>query len=287
MQSRDNIQRPKKRVTVTIDPVLLEALQRRIDGTRIRSRSEAIEQAIRLFVGKHRHAVILAGGYPHDLYIENKKVFRALCHIGNETLIENIIKKCRLAGFTQILILGHGETITAIYEVIRTGDHLGVSVTYLEEANPKGTAKTLELVADYVQGDFLLVPCDTYFEFDLELLSRFHIDHSGAVTMAVYGRTDFQTTAKGVVELEGFHIVSYEEHPVQPRSHLIATLIAIVNSEIFDFIPPGDIRWSLQEDLFPQLIAKRKLVGYPVAGDWVNIHREEDVDLANQLRKTR
>ena len=53
--------------------------------------------------------------------------------------------------------------------------------------------------------------------------------------------------------------------------------------EIFNYIPPGDVHWSLQEDVFPRLAKEGKLIGYPIMGNWINVHTKEDVEKVKSL----
>jgi len=55
--------------------------------------------------------------------------------------------------------------------------------------------------------------------------------------------------------------------------------------DVFNFIPPGEVYWSLQEHLFPKLARGGKLIGYPVAGNWVNVHSKGDVKKVVELGK--
>jgi NDP-sugar pyrophosphorylase family protein len=48
-------------------------------------------------------------------------------------------------------------------------------------------------------------------------------------------------------------------------------------------IPPLEIYWSLQKDLFPKFAKEGKLIGYPISGNWVNVHSKEDVEKVKSL----
>ncbi|HKZ42507.1 MAG TPA: sugar phosphate nucleotidyltransferase [Candidatus Hodarchaeales archaeon] len=150
----------------------------------------------------------------------------------------------------------------------------------------RGTAKMLQLVQGRVRSDFLILPCDTYFDFDVLSLVKFHRQYRAIATFAINTRTSFDSKYKGVVEMDGVRIVSHVERPVSPTSHLIKTMIGIINPEVFDYIPNGDVRYSIEEQLISQLISERRCFGYPVAGEWFNIHDQNDLNqLEEHLRK--
>jgi len=205
--------------------------------------------------------------------------FRPLLPINDKTLIEYIIDKIFSAGFQKILVIGQSSLIKAIYSVIAPNTQLLEKIEFIEETKSLGTAKTLELARNKIKNDFLIAPCDTYFDFNLIDLYNFHKQQNALATFAIYSRTLFDSKYKGVVELDGFNIISHEEKPKEPKSHLIKTMIGIFSPQIFEYIPLGPIEWKIELDLLSKLIDQKKVYGYPVAGEWFNIHSLEDLAL--------
>jgi len=165
------------------------------------------------------------------------------------------------------------------------GEKLGVNMIYIEEAKELGTAKTLELAKKNLKGDFLFLPCDHFFDIDLKELYQFHLTHEGVATLGIHAKTSFDWNTS-IVVLKGFRIIDYEEFPKVPKTHLISIFIGFMNDEIFDSIPPGDIHWSLQENLFPKLAKDGQLVGYPISGNWVNVHSRKDVEKVSNIKRS-
>jgi len=89
----------------------------------------------------------------------------------------------------------------------------------------------------------------------------------------------------GVVVMDGYKIINHEETPKKPKTHLVSVFIGFIKSDVFNFIPPGDVYWSLQEHLFPKLAKEGKLIGYPIAGNWINVHTKKDVEKVIELKK--
>jgi len=274
----------KTRISLSLDSNLIKEIDSSVDGIVIRSRSDAIEKILRRHIIEKKTAVILAGGDPEKLFIKELNVYRPLVKIGKETLIENIILKCREGGFTNIVIIGSSIIISKIYEVVGDGKKYDVNITYIEETKSLGSAKTLELAKNYLKGDILFLPCDHYFDFDLKKLYEFHVSQNGIVTLGIHARTSFDWKTS-VVVMDGYKIIEYEENPKKPKTHLISIFIGFMKSDIFNFIPPGDVYWSLQEHLFQKLSKDGKLVGYPIAGNWINVHTKEDVEKVIKFRE--
>ncbi len=267
----------KTRITITIDPDILKQIDTEIDGVLIRSRSEAIEKFVRLHLEKQKVAIILAGGNPNSLRTLETADYRPLLPINEKTLIEYIIDKIISAGFQKIIIVGQSSLIKAVYSVIAPNKSILALMEFIEESKSLGTAKTLELARSQIKNDFLIVPCDTYFDFNLQDLYNFHQQQDTLATFAIYSRTSFDSKYKGVVELDGFRIISHEERPKVPKSHLIKTMIGILSPQIFEYIPPGPVEWRIEIELLSKLIDQKKVLGYPIAGEWFNIHTLNDL----------
>jgi NDP-sugar pyrophosphorylase family protein len=276
----------KKRFSLSLDSDMMKKIDSYIDGILIRSRSDAIEKILKDYVLSKKTAVILAGGKPDKLFIREFGEYRPLVKIGKRKLIEDIILKCREAGFRNIIIVGFSSLISKIYEVLGDGKKYDLSITYVEESKELGSAKTLELAKKYVGDDILFLPCDHYFDFDLKKLYEFHLRQNGIVTLGIHTRTSFDWKTS-IVVMDGYKIIDYEERPKIPKTHLISVFIGFMKKDIFDFIPPGDVYWSLQEHLFPRLAKENKLVGYPISGNWVNVHTKKDVEKIIQLIRER
>lgn len=273
----------KKRISVTIDENVTKYLDMFVDGIRIRSRSHAVEEILRKHLIESNSAVILAGGNPENLFIPQLETYRPLVDIGGRTLIEDIILKARSAGFHNLVIVGSPIIITKIHEVLGDGSKYRTNLKYVEEQIPRGSAKTLELAKTGVTDDFLFLPCDTFFDFDLKKLYEFHLMQTGVATLAIYYSTRFDPRY-GFVRLDGSKIIEFVEKPKKHSTPLVSSFIGFMKKEIFSYIPSGEVRRSLQENIFPRLAREGKLFGYPVAENWVNVHGKEDVKKVIKIR---
>ena len=267
----------KLRVSVTLDSNIIKQIDDSVDGIVIRSRSNAIEKVLKEHLVERKTAVILAGGNPEKIFMKAMNCYRPLVNIGKTKLIEDIITKCRRFGFNNIIIVGFPIVISRLYEALGNGEKYDVKITYVEENKELGTAKTLEHAKKYLRSDFLFVPCDHWFDFDLEKLYQFHLANNAIATLAVHTRTSFDWKTS-IVEMDGYKIVNYEEFPKKPKTHLVSMLIGFLKPEFFNFVPPGEVYWSLQEHIFPKLAEGGKLFGYPIAGKWINVHTTDDVN---------
>ena len=271
----------KKKLSITLERTLLKEAESLIDGINVRNTSQAIEFLLRRSLQDKKTAVILAGGNPKDLLTDG--VYRPLMKIGDKTLIELNIETIRKV-FKNIIVVGQAPVIAEIFKVLGSGSQLNVNVTYLEEKEALGTAKTLEVAKPYINSTFLFLPCDHYFDFDVNEMLKFHLANESVVTLSVFSKTNFEWPV-AVVEMDGYRITGYEEHPKKPKTHLRGMLIGIAEPSVFNNIPSGVVNWSLQENVFPKLAEGGLMCGYPISGNWVNIRSKKDVDLIKRLRQ--
>ncbi len=272
------------RLSVSLDSALVSYLDDYTDKTKSKSRSEAVENILREYIERQKTCVILAGGEPKKLFIKELGVYRPLAKINGFTLIEDIVYKVTDSGYTNILIVGFKDLLSKMFPVLGNGEKFNAKITYVEEKKALGSAKTLQLARKYLRGDFLFLPCDHYFDFDLRKLQNFHLASGSTATIGVHSKTSFDW-GKSVVVMEGDKIIEYEESPKIPKTHLIAVFIGFMNDSVFNLIPK-DGSYSLQENIFPNLANSGKLMGYPVAGDWINVHTKKDVEKVITMRSS-
>lgn len=281
--SPESLVKRRDRISLTFNQNLLRELDLYANQKKM-SRSEAVEGLVRNNLENKKTCVILAGGKPRNLYIKELKTYRPLVKIRGRTLIENIVIKVVEVGYAKIIVVGLKETISRIKSVLGDGLKYNARITYIEEEREMGTAKTIEAARDYLKTDFLFVPCDQYFDFSLKNMEAFHMRNDGVITLAVHTRTSFDWKL-GNVQMDGDHIIEFEEKPKVPKTHLFSAFIGFVRPQIFNYIPPGELTWSVQEDILPKLAKEGKLFGYAVAGNWINVHKKKDVEKILELEK--
>ncbi|MDO8564312.1 MAG: sugar phosphate nucleotidyltransferase [Nanoarchaeota archaeon] len=268
----------KTRVSIYIDEEVISRVDKEIDNSIIKSRSEAIEFIIKRHLSEKKTCVILAGGPSENLLIKGKDIYRPLVEIKGKTLIKHSIEQAKAGGYNYILIIGSKKVLSAIYSNLGDGKDMQVEIEYLEEKEHLGSGKTLALAKDKIKSTFLFLPSDHYFEkLDIKKIEEYHKLNKGVATLVVYSGTTNEWAKSSIVDLEGNKIKIYEEKPKNVKTHLTALMTGIAEPEIFDYIPSGKINWSLQENIFTELAKKELLIGYIFSGKWKNIHDKHDL----------
>ena len=175
--------RQKSRLTITLAPEILARLDRLIDGRSLRNRSQAIETLLRRSLRPSvQTAVILAGGEPEEGRAP------ALALIDGEALILHTVRHAIDHGIRSFVVLG-GPGEKGIKELLGDGRSLGVSMRYIGERRPRGTAGALKLAEPFLSQDpFLVIHGDVLTDIHLADFIEFHFNERCLATIAVKPR---------------------------------------------------------------------------------------------------
>ena len=282
MEAGEYFSMRKKRISMTISPEVLSRIDSLVDGTSVRSRSEAIESVMSQYLDANKTAVFLGGGDPGSLKVGG--VLKPLIGIGGKPLIEHNLERLKKCGFRRIIVIGRGELIGECFKLMGNGTKQGVSIDYIEEQKSMGNAKTLQLAEAHISSGFLVLPIDNFFDFDVGYLLKAHAAGGRVATLAVQSGREAKSDL-GVVEMVGTQIIGYEERPKKPKTFLTATFIGMYEPAIFEYIPRGSMKWVLQTDVFGKLVREGALFGCMVPGFYINIDSARDVRAAEDFLK--
>ncbi len=179
----------RERITISIKSEVLQKIDQKIDGIKMRNRSHAIELIISesLGIAKIETAIIMAGG---------KGAVRLI------PTIEASIKTLRDYGLKDIII-AIGFLGDKIKQNIGNGSKYGLKISYIEGG--EGTAGALGLLKDKIKKTFIVVNLDTTIEINLSEIIKFHDNHQPTASIA----TGDQKTMKGyyIFEPEIFSLI--------------------------------------------------------------------------------
>lgn len=262
----------RKRITITLREDLLRGVDQLVNSAEIRNRSHAMEVLLQRALGHGvRQGVILAGGEGVRLRPLTYELPKALLPIGGRPLLAYIIDQLRDHGIRELVITtGHlGERIE---QEFGHGANLGVHIRYVHEPQTTGTGGALRAAHALLQSSpFLCVYGDILADIDLTDLIRTHEAASGSLaTIALTSVAD--PSAFGAVRLHGMRVAEFYEKPPKRLdiSRLIFAGISVLEDEVFRSFPDRPVV-SLERDVFPELVKRRALHGYPFEGAWFDV----------------
>lgn len=219
-------------------------------------------------------ALVLAGGLGTRLRsIINDKP-KPMVRIASKPFLEYQIQFLRDYHIAD-LVLCVGYLCEHIQEYFGDGSNWGVKIHYSVEDRLLGTAGALKNAEEHVQGTFLTLNGDSFFDLDLAQLIQFHKKRGGLGTIALTEIADASSYGSMRIGAE-YAILSFEEKPdEQTAMAQINAGIYVLEPAIFDFIPRSR-KVSLEKETFPSVLEKsHRLFGYPADGFFVDIGTPE------------
>lgn len=172
----------RERITISIREDILKAINKRIDGVRLRNRSHAIESLISDTLGLDTisDAIILAGGETPDKSLP---------------AIKDSLLRLKKIGLKDVIIaIGYrGEKIKS---ELKDGKEFGVSISYLEKGEGSGGA--LAPMKGAVKKTFMVINIKNKFDLDYKMLLDFHKAGNSITTVA----TNDIKTFEGIYVIE-------------------------------------------------------------------------------------
>lgn len=219
--------------------------------------------------------VIMAGGLGTRLRPHTENCPKPMLPVAGKPMMEHIIERAKAEGFTNFVVavhyLGH-----MVEDYFGNGERLGISIEYLKETTPLGTAGALSLLNPHPAAPFVVTNGDVLSDIRYGELLDFHLRHSALATMAV--RLHEWQHPFGVVQTEGVDIVGFEEKPIA-RTHINAGIYALSPEALAAMTPNSHCDMPT---LFEQLQADgKRTVAYPMHEPWLDVGRPDDLHKAN------
>jgi NDP-sugar pyrophosphorylase family protein len=220
-------------------------------------------------------AVVMAGGYGTRLRPLTDDVPKPMLPVGERPLLEHTLAQLKAAGIESVSVTTHYKR-EVITDHFGDGSGFGVSIKYVHEDAPLGTAGALALL-EHPHGPLLVINGDILTRIDFGAMLSFHQEHVAAMTVGV---RQFEITIPfGVVESNGVDITGIVEKP--SIRHFVSAGVYLLNPEVIEMVPHGE-----PYDM-PDLVNKvtslgKRVVGFPIREYWLDIGRLEDYRQAQE-----
>ena len=220
--------------------------------------------------------VIMAGGKGSRLHPQTENRPKPMLLVAGIPILEHIIKRARSQGFNHFIIAINylGEIIEKYF---KDGQKFGVSIEYLHEDVPLGTAGALSLLSSKPERAFIVTNGDVITDINYSDFLEYHTAQTAAATVAVHTH-EFQIPY-GVVQINGLEVESYEEKPIV--TSLINAGVYALEPDILDYIKEPRYR-DMPEILDISRDLKKKVIVYPLHESWIDIGRPIDLEIANK-----
>jgi dTDP-glucose pyrophosphorylase/predicted transcriptional regulator len=218
--------------------------------------------------------VIMAGGRGTRLGSHTENCPKPMLEVGGKPMLQHIIERAVADGFQNFIISLH-YLGNMIEEYFGDGNKWGVSIEYLREELPLGTAGCLSIISKEPRVPFVVTNGDVLTDIRYSDILDFHLRHNAIATMAV--RQYEMQNQFGVVKTKGVEIEGFEEKPIY-RSH--------INAGIYVLNPAALNHLELKQHcdmpiLFERIKQKSgRTIVYPMHEPWLDVGRPDDLVLA-------
>ena len=223
--------------------------------------------------------MIMAGGFGKRLLPLTNDTPKPMLKVGSKPILESIINRFKGFGFIDFYISLHykGEVIK---DYFGDGKDLGVSIKYLLEEEPLGTAGALTLLPDDLPDlPLILMNGDLMTEVNFVSLLESHNESKSEATICV-AEYDFQVPY-GVLEVNNTKVKSIIEKPI--HRFFVNAGIYVVNKSLFTNLESG--KYCDMPDLLSSRIADIEGINtFPLFEEWLDIGRISDFKKANSQK---
>lgn len=218
--------------------------------------------------------VLMVGGLGSRLRPLTETTPKPMLCVGGQPMLETIIEKFRAQGF-QRFFLSVNYKAEMIESYFGDGARWGVSIDYLYEDSPLGTAGALSLLPEKPTAPVFVMNGDILTTVDFTKVLSFH-KNAGADATICLREYDIEVPF-GVVSVQDQFVWKISEKPVQ--SFFVNAGIYLLDPDVVAAVPgaaPLDM-----PDLISGLLAQgQKVAAFPLREYWIDIGRLQDFERA-------
>ncbi len=211
-------------------------------------------------------AMILCAGYGKRLGELTKDTPKPMLPVNGKPMLEYTIGHLAKLGIDHLIINLHylPDKITSYFG---NGKKWGVSIDYSFEEEPMGTAGALKKVAPMITDDTLVLYGDVICNEDYNSLIDFHKSRRNAVASIILHE---RRSSNSVVEMNGDRLITrFIERPEKEvkdkKQDWVNSGLYCFSKKILEFIPEK-VYCDFPKDVFPSLVEKKLIYGYPLKG---------------------
>ena len=205
--------------------------------------------------------VILAGGKGTRIASLDATVPKPMIRICAKPILQWQIECLHRQGYDDItIVVGYmGQTIK---DYFGSGSVLGVSINYITETEPLGTAGALYFLRDIITSDFLLLNGDIIFDIEIDRFYSCHKKHGGIAT--IFTHPNDHPYDSGIIVADENDCVTAWLHKEEPRlwyKNRVNAGLHILSPSILGFFSQPR-KTDLDRDILKPLIAGKQLYTY-------------------------
>ena len=222
--------------------------------------------------------MILAGGMGTRLRPLTFSIPKPLLPVGEKPILQRIIEQLRDAGITD-LVLATGYQAELVRAFCGDGSKFGVSVAYVHEHQPLGTAGPAGALRDALVPGELLLLMNGDLITDLNFREFMESSRASGCDLTVaYAKYTYRSPY-GVLSISDGSVQGVTEKPA--TEYAISAGIYCLSGAALDLIPEETF-YTMPELMTTLLAAGKRIHAYPIAGTWMGLESVEHFNEAVQ-----
>lgn len=205
--------------------------------------------------------VVMAGGKGTRIASLRDDIPKPMIPVCGKPVLEHLVDTVKRQGYEELFfVVGHLGKV--IEEHFGDGSEFGVSIRYIREKTPLGTAGALYYLKEQIREDFLLLNGDIIFDIDIGRMLRYHRQKKAAATIFVHPND--HPYDSGIVEADRKGKVARwltKEERRDVYHNRVNAGIHVLSPEIFSLFERAEKK-DLDRDVLKRLIPGGKLFAY-------------------------
>jgi dTDP-glucose pyrophosphorylase len=221
-------------------------------------------------------AVIMAGGKGLRLRPHTDNCPKPMLLVEGKPILQSLIERSITHGFSKFYI-SVNYLKEQIIEYFSDGSKWNISIDYLIEDEPLGTAGSLQLLPETLGEPFLLMNGDLLTLLNPRQLLDFHTMHKSIATMCV--REYVSQCPYGVVQTNGIELITFDEKP--SFTHFVNAGIYILDPKILSYLEPNT-PMDMPTLLLNAQKNDQRVSVCPIHEYWIDVGMPETLNRAHQ-----
>jgi NDP-sugar pyrophosphorylase family protein len=226
-------------------------------------------------------ALILAGGLGTRLREKVDDLPKSMAPLGGKPFLEWQLMLLKKQGITDI-VLCVGYMADKIKDHFGDGKKMGLNIEYSFEGKPLGTAGAIKNAAKYVDGPFLLLNGDTFFDIDFDGLVEFHEAKEALMTLSLIMVSDASRYGSVHIDIVSRIKDFKEKQPDKTEPGYVNGGVYVLEPAVLDSVESGKAV-SLENDVIPGLVKTNKLFGYVAECKFIDIGTNDSYEAAQKF----
>jgi NDP-sugar pyrophosphorylase family protein len=216
-------------------------------------------------------AMILAGGMGTRLRPLTFSIPKPLLPVGEKPILQKLIEQLRDAGITD-LVLATGYQAELVRAFVGDGSKFGVSVNYVHEHQPLGTAGPASALKGQIPRGELLLLMNGDLITDLDFSAFVESSRASACDLTVAYAKYIYRSPYGVLSIADGTVQGVTEKP--ETEYAISAGIYCLSSAALDLIP-NDTFFTMPDLMSRLLAAGKRIHAFPITGTWMGLESIE------------